>query len=259
LPKVIFFLSVLYIQPLEVFKPFLIRPREVQTMKPFISTVLVLWFGLVLLLGANGAFVRPPDAPPVPILIGVLAPLVAFVAAYLGWGAFRAFVLTADPVLLSAIQAWRAAGLGFLALTAHGILPGLFAWPAGLGDIAIGVTAPWIVIALVRRPAFLTSPIFVIWNLLGILDLVVAVSLGALNSGFAPGIAGEATTAPMAELPLLLIPAYLVPLFLMLHLAVLFRGRQHSFVVEVSPASQERQRPESAEAPVPYLPARQNA
>jgi hypothetical protein len=109
-------------------------------MKPLIAGVLAIWFGLVFLLGANGAFVRPPGAPPFPILIGATVPLVVFVAAYLGWGAFRASVLAADLRLLTAIQAWRAGGLGFLALYAHGVLPGLFAWPAGLGDIAIGVT-----------------------------------------------------------------------------------------------------------------------
>jgi hypothetical protein len=210
-----------------------LKPRSKQstggaTMKAFISTVLALWFGLVVLLGARGAFLRPPDVPPLPILIGVLAPLVAFGAAYLGWGALRAFVLGADAVLLTAIQAWRAGGLAFLALMAHGLLPGLFAWPAGLGDMAIGVTAPWMAVALIRRPDFVGSPIFKVWNLLGILDLVVAVSLGALSSGFVPGIAGEVTTAPMAQLPLVLIPAYLVPFFIMLHLAALLQARQQS-------------------------------
>ncbi len=42
-----------------------------------------------------------------------------------------AFVLSADLRLLTAIQAWRAGGPGFLALYAHGLLPGLFAVPAG--------------------------------------------------------------------------------------------------------------------------------
>jgi len=197
-------------------------------MKPFITTVLALWFLVVFFLGANGAFVTPPGKPPLAILIAVLAPMAAFIVGYLGWSAFRAFILSADPVLLSAIQAWRAAGLGFLALAAHGVLPGLFAWPAGLGDIAIGLTAPWVAIALVRRSAFLSSPIFAVWNLLGILDLVVAVSMGALNSGFIPGVVREVTTAPMAQLPLVLIPGYLVPLFIILHLSVLFQARQHS-------------------------------
>ncbi len=47
------------------------------------------------------------------------------------------------------------------------------------------------------------------WNVLGILDLVVAVSMGALN-----------------RLPLVLVPAYFVPLFVMLHVAALPQARR---------------------------------
>jgi hypothetical protein len=190
------------------------------------EAVLGLWLVLVFLLGASGAFVRPPEAPPLPILLGAAVPVLLFLATYWGSGAFRAWVLTADLRLLTAIQGWRAGGLGFLALYANGVLPGLFALPAGLGDIAIGVTAPWVMLALLRRPAFAGSRPFVLWNLLGILDLVVALSTGALSSGFVAGLAGKVTTAPMAQLPLLLIPAYLVPLFVILHLAALFQARQ---------------------------------
>lgn len=200
--------------------------RNHSSVRLLVAVVLVIWLALVFLLGANGAFVGPPEVPPFPILLGATVPLIVFVAAYLGSGAFRALILAADLRLLTAIQAWRAGGLGFLALHAHGILPGLFAWPAGLGDIAIGVTAPWVALALIRRPTFVASRQFVVWNLLGILDLVVAVSTGALSSGFVAGLTGKVTTAPMAQLPLVLIPAYLVPLFIMLHLAALFQARQ---------------------------------
>jgi hypothetical protein len=194
--------------------------------RPFIVGVLALWFVVVFVLGAAGAFAQPPGSPPIPILIAATAPVVLFLGAYWGWPAFRAFVLRLDLALATAIQGWRAAGLGFLALYTHGVLPGAFAWPAGLGDIAIGVTAPWVALALVRRPGFAISRGFVVWNLLGILDLVVAVSVGGLISVLASGSAGEVTTAPMARLPLVLIPAYLVPLFVMLHLAALFQARR---------------------------------
>ena len=124
------------------------------------------------------------------------------------------------------MQAWRWAGLGFLYLYAHNVLPAVFALPAGLGDMAIGVTAPWIILALVRQPGFATSSAFIRWNLFGILDLVVALSIGALSALLATGAPGEISTAPMATLPLLLIPAFLVPLFLMLHTAALLQSRQ---------------------------------
>ena len=102
----------------------------------------------------------------------------------------------------------------------------VFALPAGLGDMAIGVTAPWIILALVRQPGFAASATFIRWNVLGILDLIVAISIGTVSAFFATGAPGEISTAPMATLPLLLIPAFLVPLFLMLHTAALMQSRQ---------------------------------
>lgn len=195
-------------------------------MRAIIAGVLAVWLVAVIVLGGDGAFARSPGAPPIPILIGAVGPILVFLAAYLGWPAFRESVLSLDLQLATSIQAWRAAGFGFLALYAHGILPGAFAWPAGLGDIAIGVTAPWVARALAQRPGFATGRVFVIWNLLGILDLVVAVSMGGLSSVLATGSPGEVTTAPMARLPLLLIPAYLVPIFVMLHLSALFQARR---------------------------------
>jgi hypothetical protein len=194
--------------------------------RTFIFGVLAVWFVVVFVLGAAGKFVAPPGTPPLPIAIGAVGPVVVFLAAYRTSATFQAFVLSADLPLAAAIQAWRAGGLGFLALYAHGVLPGAFAWPAGLGDIAIGTTAPWIAMALARRPEFVSSQVFVVWNLLGILDLIVAVSTGAIISILATGAPGEVTTAPMAQLPLVLIPAYLVPLFVMLHLTSLFQARR---------------------------------
>jgi hypothetical protein len=193
-----------------------------------IAGVLAVWLASVFLLGAAGAFVAPPGAPPLPILIGVTAPLIVVVAAYRSSAVVRGFVLSMDLSLATGIQAWRAGGLVFLAMYAYGLLPGSFAWPAGLGDIAIGVTAPWVALALGRRPGFRSSRAFVVWNLLGILDLVVALSTGALGSLLASGIGPEVTTAPMAQLPLVLIPAYLVPVFIMLHLAALFQAHKRS-------------------------------
>jgi len=186
----------------------------------------IAWFALVLLFGANGAFVSPAGTPPLPLLIGFLAPLIVFMGAYWGIGVFRDFVLAFDLRLAAGIQAWRFAGLAFIALAAHRVLPAPFAWQAGLGDMAIGITAPWVLLALIRRPGFATSPLFVAWNLLGILDLVSALGTGAVSTILAAGSVGAVTTAPMAQLPLVLIPAYFVPVFFMLHLAALFQARQ---------------------------------
>src|SRR5262245_16319550 len=162
----------------------------------------------------------------------------------------RTLVLTAVLPLLTAVQAWRFAGFGFIALYVYSVLPGAFAWPAGLGDMAIGMTAPWVALALIRRPGFAASSWFVVWNVLGILDLVVAVTTGMLISILATGGASEITTAPMAELPLLLIPAFLVPLFIMLHMTALFQARRLALVERARPALEHASFPDEAEHPV---------
>jgi hypothetical protein len=191
-----------------------------------VAITITVWLLLVVSLGAAGAFVGPPGTPPLPIAIGVAAPLALFFAWLRLSQSLREFVLSLDLRLIAGIQAWRWAGLGFLSLYAHKVLPAVFALPAGLGDMAIGVTAPWIMLALLRQPSFAASGTFIRWNILGVLDLVVAVSIGAVSAFFATGAPGEISTAPMATLPLLLIPAFLVPLFLMLHTAALMQSRQ---------------------------------
>jgi hypothetical protein len=198
-------------------------------MKSVVFAVLALWLGTVLFLGAHEAFVARAGSPPLPIFLGFAIPVAIFLAAYFGWSAFRAFILGADLRLVTAIQAWRWAGLGFLTLYAKGILPGLFALPAGLGDMAIGFTAPWIVLRLVRDPSFAGSRRFVTWNILGMVDFIVALSMGTLSSGAFPainGLIGNVTMSSMPQLPLVLIPAYMVPFFTMLHLTALFQARQ---------------------------------
>lgn len=188
------------------------------------ALVLAAWFLTVVWLGAAGALVNPPGSPPLSILAAVLLPLAVFFTLFRWSRAFRDFVLSIDLRLVTAIQAWRVGGFGFLALYAHGVLPGIFAFPAGLGDIAIGVAAPWLALSLARDPAFAGSWTFRAWNLLGILDLVVAVSIGGLSSALATGSPGEVTTGPMTQMPLVLIPAYLVPIFVMLHVSALYRA-----------------------------------
>jgi hypothetical protein len=202
------------------------QPTGLSGVRLSVTLVLSAWFLLVVSLGAAGAFVGRQGTPPFAIAIGVGAPLLLFFVWLRLSQSFRDFVLSLDLRLIAGMQAWRWAGLGFLSLYAHNLLPAMFALPAGLGDMGIGITAPWIILALARRPGFAASATFIRWNLLGILDLIVAVSLGTLSATLSTGAPGEISTAPMATLPLLLVPAFLVPLFLMLHTAALMQSRQ---------------------------------
>jgi hypothetical protein len=57
---------------------------------------------------------------------------------------------------------------------------------------------------------------FVLWNVLGMLDLITAVSLGTLAGFIQPG---TITTAPLLIFPLSLIPTFAVPISFILHFA----------------------------------------
>ena len=194
--------------------------------RTLVAFLFAAWLALVFILGARGAFVGQPGAPPLALLISFVVPLSLFLIGYQTIRSFRDFVLSADLRIIVGMQAWRWAGFGFLTLYTYRVLPGIFAWPAGVGDMLVGITAVTVLASLLRNPAFAASKRFVIWNLLGILDLAVAVSIGALVPLLAPNLYGTVTTSPMAQLPLVLIPAYLVPTFLMLHLTALFQSRR---------------------------------
>ena len=202
------------------------RPAGAGGIRLGIILALAAWFVLVVLLGASGAFVGRPGRPPVAIAIGAGTPLLLFFACLRFSSSFRAYVHSLDLRLITGMQAWRWAGMGFLALYAHDVLPAMFALPAGFGDMAVGFVAPWMSFALARRPDFAASPAFVRWNALGMLDLVLAIALGALSASLSTGAPGEVAAAPMATLPLLAIPVFLVPLFLMLHTAALMQSRR---------------------------------
>jgi hypothetical protein len=196
--------------------------------RTLVAFLFAAWLALVFVLGARGAFVGQPGAPPLALLISFVVPLSLFLIGYQTIRPFRDFVLSADLRIIVGMQAWRWAGFGFLTLYTYRVLPGIFAWPAGVGDMLVGITAVTVLASLLRNPAFAASKRFVVWNLLGILDLAVAVSIGALVPLLAPNLYGTVTTSPMAQLPLVLIPAYLVPTFLMLHLTALFQSRRAS-------------------------------
>lgn len=81
----------------------------------------------------------------------------------------------------------------------------------GWGDIAIGATASFVAL---KRASPDHRKIFVLWQVLGIADLVTAVTLGKLARVIDPH--GIPTNA-MTVLPLSLIPTFAVPLLLILH------------------------------------------
>lgn len=182
--------------------------------------ILSLWFLLALSCSLLGVF-DSKQGPPIPLGVAAILPVVAYAICYLRWTEFRQFVLAANLRVLTLAQAWRVGGILFLILYRQGVLPATFAIPAGWGDIAIGATAPLVAWAISSKKSFPTQ-IFVWWNVLGMLDLLMAVTLGILASASLVGIlAGEITTQIIGTFPLSLIPTFFVPLLIIFHLIAL--------------------------------------
>jgi hypothetical protein len=123
--------------------------------------------------------------------------------------------------ILVAVHTWRIVGIAFLWGVSQGILPPAFGISAGVGDILIGVTA--IPFAYFLRKGFSWSKYaLVVWSVLGIADLVNAISLGLITASELPG-------STMTTFPWILIPIMGVPLALILHGITLYRLRSTGF------------------------------
>jgi hypothetical protein len=184
------------------------------------SALIAAWFVFAVIASARQLFTGDPGMPPIALGLAAVLPVVLFLLWFAASQSFRRFALSLDPRILTFVQSWRIAGYVFLALASVNALPVAFAWPAGWGDFFIGLTAPLAALKLAnpqRRQAFL------IWQALGITDLVLAVTLGATVSMIQPH--GIPTTL-MTELPLSMIPTFGVPLFLILHVISIQQARQ---------------------------------
>ena len=191
-----------------------------------LAIVLLAWLVVVVIAGGRGVFEAGPARPPLPIFIAVALPPVLFALLYRASRHVREFALSLDLRLVTAMQAWRIGGTMFLVLYSFGMLPGLFAWPAGIGDVAVGLAAPFVLQAMnVERRGWER---YLFWhNIAGLADFAGAIATGVLSSNSAIGFfASAAPTVSMGLLPLSLIPTFAVPLWIILHMISLIRLRR---------------------------------
>jgi hypothetical protein len=185
----------------------------------FTAGLLVVWFAFALIAGALGLFHNGANRIGAAVGIAALVPIVIFAVWFAASDSFRGFVLGLNPRTLTFVQSGRAIGVTFVILQARGVLPALFAWPAGYGDMFIGATAALVAWKLCE-PGHRGS--FIFWNVLGITDLVTAVSLGTTAGFIQPH---SIPMAPITVLPLSLIPTFLVPLYLIFHVICIAQAR----------------------------------
>ena len=183
-----------------------------------LADILISWFLVALVLGLADAYKAAPDRIPT-IQYGIFIPLVVGAWLILRSPAVGRIIDAVPQPWIVGVQLYRALGVIFLILYANHQMPGLFALPAGIGDVTVGLLAPAVALAY-ARDARRNAGRVTTWNIVGILDLVVAITTGFITSPSAL-FSYEPPNALIAIFPLVLIPVYLVPLSLLLHLASL--------------------------------------
>jgi hypothetical protein len=191
-----------------------------------IAGVLLVWLTLIIVLGARGVFESGPSAPPWSLLLAIVLPPSIVGVLYAASGRVREFALAIDLRMLTMFQAWRVVGATFLVLYALDLLPALFAYPAGIGDLMVGASAPFAAMAIsTGTPGWRQR---VKWlNVAGLADFAVALFTGVITSNNVLGFAASASESnvSLALLPLALIPTFGVPLFTIFHMIALLQLR----------------------------------
>jgi hypothetical protein len=177
-----------------------------------------LWFAVVWSAAVHGVFHLTHVPPPVPWLpLAIFAPLLIG-APLLLFSKRIGQVLDAMPAAwLVALQLYRVFGSWVLAAWLHGAAPGVFALPAGIGDWLTGLLAVPAAIAVASGTAQ-GRKAAIAWNLLGLADFTVAITLGMIT---APGrfqlIVPAVPGVGAGEYPDVLTPAFVVPSSILLH------------------------------------------
>jgi hypothetical protein len=186
-----------------------------------------LWFAVAWSAAVNGIF--RPGTTPLPVLPSAILLPVIIGAPLLLFSKRIGQVLDAMPASwLVALQLYRVFGSWALAAWLGGALPGVFALPAGIGDVLTGLFALPAAIAVAtgtaegRRAATL-------WNILGLADFAVAISMGMITS---PGplqlIVPDVQSIGAGDYPGVLTPAFVVPSSILLHVLSLRQLRRRS-------------------------------
>jgi hypothetical protein len=188
----------------------------------FIPSVFVTaWVLVYYSLAAHGFFLPNPGVL-FPNIVLLVLPIVLGIILYFTRKEFQKLLDSIPLDWLTSFQIYRVLGVVFLILYFEKELPGIFAIPAGLGDLAVGLTAPFVGARLKKGKAGKTGA--VIWNGAGLLDFALALTLGLLT---APGplqrLAFDSPNLLIGTFPYVLIPVILVPFSTLLHLLGLRR------------------------------------
>jgi hypothetical protein len=183
-----------------------------------IAIPFTLWLAVVWAMAVNGAFQPIPGVVRLPRLpIAIFAPVIIGLFFLLRSKSIAAFLDATPAPWLIALQVYRIFGGIFLVNWMHGTVAGVFAVPAGIGDALTGIMALPVALLLASGTARGRSAAMA-WNIFGLLDFAVAITLGTLSSPGPFQIFGLDIPASLAgTYPTVLIPAFAVPSSILLH------------------------------------------
>lgn len=184
------------------------------------------WFAISVILAETGVYADAAGEPAPWFGVAFIAVLTGLLLATAIPVIARSLAAPGSLVRLTLPHSLRLVGLAFLLVMADGGLPWLFAVPAGVGDMATGAAAPFVARRLARGEGHRPATWF---NLLGLLDLAVALTIGFL-AGIGPWQPFEIapTTQALSVLPLALVPTVAVPVAITLHVVSLRQLRSES-------------------------------
>lgn len=204
-----------------------------------VTVVLLGWFAVALITAILGVYHAASLKVPT-IQYALLTPVVLGVVFFWTWGLLRRVIEITPNEWLVGVQLYRVLGGVFLVLYAAEYIPGFFALPAGIGDVIVGLFAPFVAAAYARGSNGASATAWW-WNIAGLTDLVIAVATGFLSS---PSrlqlVAFDRPNVLITMFPLVMIPAFLVPLSVLLHFASLYKLRHEGEVRSVASASLAR-------------------
>jgi hypothetical protein len=182
-----------------------------------VAIPLVAWLATIWSVAATGVLQARPDAFSL-LPFALVLPIVIGLVLLTRSARIAAAVDAVSPAWLIGLQIYRVLGGNFVVLWAlGGAIPGVFALPAGIGDMLVGALALPVALYIAWGAAGGRTA-GVVWNILGIADLALAVSLGFLSS---PGplqmIALDQPNLLATTYPIVMTPAFAVPLSLILH------------------------------------------
>lgn len=185
------------------------------------------WFAAAFVLARHGFYESTP-ATTMPPRIGPAIVLPTVVCCALpAIGPARRAIGRLPLHWLVGVQTYRVAGGLFLLAWLQDDLPAEFALPAGIGDVLVGIAAPFVALRLARDGIGRASALVAGWCALGIADLAVAVTCGLLTAPSAfQQLALDHPNAAITSYPLVLIPTFAVPVSIALHVYALARLRE---------------------------------